>query len=141
VSGDAAPAALARLVTVRVADAEAAAWRREAAALGVPLSDLIRARMASEGAPPTFTGRVRRRGTVGRAQQLPEEWLRELGRIGNNMNQLARAANEQRKAGRAGEAVGWEALVLLRDVAVSMRGVRERVCASCAAASAGRGEG
>jgi len=67
--------------TVRVSAAELAEWRGKARAAGVPLSELLRRAMA------------RTRTWTATAAAVERERTRELARIGNNLNQLARWAN------------------------------------------------
>ena len=73
-------------VHVRVSPAELAAWRAKAAAVGVPLSDLLRQAMA------------RTRTWTAPALAVERERSRQIGRIGNNLNQLARWANTHASA-------------------------------------------
>ena len=68
-------------VHVRVSPAELAAWRAKAATVGVPLSDLLRQVMA------------RTRTWTAPALAVERERTRQIARIGNNLNQLARWAN------------------------------------------------
>ena len=69
------------LVAVRVTPSESADWRAKAAAAGVPLSALIRRAMA------------RTRTWTAPAAEVERERTRQVGRIGNNLNQIARWAN------------------------------------------------
>ena len=69
------------VVTARVSATEFADWRAKAAAAGVPLSALIRRAMA------------RTRTWTARAAEVERERTREVGRIGNNLNQIARWAS------------------------------------------------
>ena len=69
-------------IKVRASSAERARWQGLAAARGVSLSELIRSRLDGTRLRP-------RREPPPVAPDL----LRELARIGNNLNQLARAAN------------------------------------------------
>ena len=68
-------------VHVRVSPVELAAWKEKAAAAGVPLSDLLRQAMA------------RTRAWTVPALAVERERSRQIARIGNNLNQLARWAN------------------------------------------------
>ena len=77
-------------VHVRVSPAELAAWRAKAATVGVPLSDLLRQAMA------------RTRTWTAAAAAIERERTRQIARIGNNLNQLARWADTH---GSAVEAV------------------------------------
>lgn len=74
----------ARWIKLRATAAERARWQALAASRGVSLSELIRAslgglRLRARREPPP----------------VAPELLRELARIGNNLNQLARAANRR----------------------------------------------
>ena len=66
---------------LRVSPAEVAAWRAKAEAAGVPLSDLLRQAMA------------RTRTWTAAAAEVERERTRQVARIGNNLNQVARWAN------------------------------------------------
>ena len=68
-------------VHVRVSPVEVAAWKQKAAAAGVPLSALLRQAMA------------RTRTWTAAAAAIERERTRQVARIGNNLNQLARWAN------------------------------------------------
>ena len=71
-------------IKLRASSAERARWQDLAATRGVSLSELIRSRLD---------------GTRLRSRREPppvaSDLLRELARIGNNLNQLARAANRR----------------------------------------------
>lgn len=71
-------------IKLRASSAERARWQELAAVRGVSLSELIRSRLD---------------GTRLRSRREPPPvapgLLRELARIGNNLNQLARAANRR----------------------------------------------
>ena len=75
--------------TVRVSAAELAEWRGKAHAAGVPLSELLRRAMA------------RTRTWTAAAAAVERERTRELARIGNNLNQLARWANTYKQGADA----------------------------------------
>ena len=66
---------------LRVSPAEVAAWRVKAAAAGVPLSHLLRQAMA------------RTRTWTAAAVEVERERTRQIARVGNNLNQIARWAN------------------------------------------------
>ncbi len=68
-------------IHLRVSPAEAAAWQAKAAAAGVPLSDLLRRAMA------------RTRTWTAAAVEVERERTRQVARVGNNLNQIARWAN------------------------------------------------
>ena len=75
--------------TVRVSAAELAEWRRKARAAGVSLSELLRRAMA------------RTRTWTAAAAAVERERTRELARIGNNLNQIARWANTYKQGADA----------------------------------------
>ena len=75
--------------TVRVSAAELAEWRGKARAAGVSLSELLRRAMA------------RTRTWTAAAAAVERERTRELARIGNNLNQLARWANTHKGGAEA----------------------------------------
>ena len=68
-------------IHLRVSPAERAAWKAKAAAAGLPLSALVRQAMART---QTWTAPAR---------AVERERTRQIARIGNNVNQLARWAN------------------------------------------------
>ena len=76
-------------VHARVSPAELADWRAKAAAVGVPLSDLLRQAMA------------RTRTWTAPALAVERERSRQIARIGNNLNQLARWANTHKTEAEA----------------------------------------
>ena len=76
-------------IHVRLSPAERAAWRAKAAAAGVPLSALLRQAMA------------RTRTWTAAAAEVERERTRQVARIGNNLNQLARWANKHAPAADA----------------------------------------
>ena len=78
---------------LRVSPAEIAAWRAKAAAVGVPLSDLLRQAMA------------RTRTWTAAAADAERQRTRQVARIGNNLNQLARWANANASAVEAVEVI------------------------------------
>ncbi len=87
-------------VTVRVPVGEAARWREQATAAGVSVSDWLRARAAADESPPVVTGRpTPRKRPQGRSRFVPADpaVVEQLSRIGNNVNQLARWANTERR--------------------------------------------
>ena len=75
--------------TVRVSAAELGEWRGKARAAGVSLSELLRRTMA------------RTRTWTVAAAAVERERTRELARIGNNLNQLARWANTHKGGAEA----------------------------------------
>ena len=80
-------------VHARVSPAELADWRAKAAAAGVPVSDLLRQAMA------------RTRTWTAAAADVERERTRQVARIGNNLNQLARWANRHAAAVEAVEVI------------------------------------
>ena len=68
-------------IHLRVSPAERAAWKAKAAAAGLPLSALLRQAMART---QTWTAP---------AMAIESERSRQIARIGNNVNQIARWAN------------------------------------------------
>ena len=81
------------LVAVRLTPEESADWRAKAKAAGVPLSALIRRAMA------------RTRTWTVPAAEVERERTRQVSRIGNNLNQIARWANTHKGAAEAVEIV------------------------------------
>ncbi len=77
------------MVAARVTPAEHAAWREKAAAAGVSPSVLLREAMARTH---TWTAAAR---------SVERERTRQIARIGNNLNQLARWANTHASAAEA----------------------------------------
>ena len=69
------------MIAARVTPAERAAWREKAAAAGVSPSELLRRAMAQT------------RTWTASARAVERERTRQIARIGNNLNQLARWAN------------------------------------------------
>jgi hypothetical protein len=88
-------------VTVRVPEVEAVRWRAAAAGAGVSVSDWLRARAAAgQEVGPVATGRpTPRKRVMGRARVVRADpvVIEQLARIGNNLNQLARWANTERR--------------------------------------------
>ena len=77
------------MVAARVTPAEHAAWQEKAAAAGVSPSTLLREAMA------------RTRTWTAPALAVESERIRQIARIGNNLNQLARWANTHKTAAEA----------------------------------------
>ena len=95
------------LVQVRVKPSELAVWRSKATSAGVSLSVLLRQAMARTGAWTPSPADAER----ARAHEVERGRTREVARIGNNLNQIARWANEHKSSADAGE-------VLVRLVAI-----------------------
>ncbi len=87
------------LIQARVSPRELAAWRSKAAAAGVSSSVLLRQAMARTGAWTPSANEAER----ARRREVERERTRELVRIGNNLNQIARWANRHKSAADAGE--------------------------------------
>ena len=71
-------------IELRVTPEEKTHWQAIAASRGVSLSELIRVTLSGQ--------RLRSRRS---APRVDPDLVRELARIGNNLNQLARAANRR----------------------------------------------
>ena len=83
----------------RVTPAELEQWRAKAAAAGIPLSELMRQAM-------------RRTRTWTAADAGAERAkVRQIARIGNNLNQIARWANTHKDAAEAAEVVAHLAAI------------------------------
>lgn len=81
------------IIKVRVTDAEQAGWQTKAEAAGVSVSELVRRAM----------NRVKTWTPVN--AEIERERNRELAKIGNNLNQIARWANTYKSAADAIEVV------------------------------------
>ena len=95
------------LVAVRLTPGESADWRAKAKAAGVPLSALIRRAMA------------RTRTWTARAAEVERERTRQVSRIGNNLNQIARWANTHKGAVEAVEVIAH--LIAIRRELASLK--------------------
>lgn len=78
----------AATVRLRLKPAEQADWQAQAEAEGITLSDLIRKRMGSAKPTGIEPKRQRRMG-----RKADPALLAALGRVGNNLNQVAKWAN------------------------------------------------
>lgn len=87
-------------VTLRMTPADAARLREQAAADGCSVSECVRARVAGRRARPRRSATESERAELARI-------LGEIGKIGSNVNQVARRANE-------GGRVDWETLAAMR---------------------------
>jgi len=81
------------IVSARVSAVELADWRAKAAAAGVPLSALVREAMA------------RTRTWTAPAAEVERERTKQVARIGNNLNQIARWVNTHKAAVEAVEVI------------------------------------
>ena len=73
-------------VHVKLTEAERLAWKAEAAASKLTVSDLIRQRMSTK-----LEGRAPRKTQVTR--RADPELIRSVGRVGSNLNQIAKWCN------------------------------------------------
>ena len=89
VAGAPVPERRAVMVATRVTPAKHAAWQEKAAAAGVSPSGLLRDAMA------------RTRTWTAPALAVESERIRQIARIGNNLNQLAHWANTHKTAAEA----------------------------------------
>ena len=78
-------------VKIRVTEEQRTRWHAAAAAKGASLSDLVRESLDG----------VRVRPRRNQPRRVDPELLRELARIGNNLNQLARWANREKRGADA----------------------------------------
>ena len=92
------------VVRARVLPSEHAAWKAKAAAAGVSPSDLLRQAMA------------RTRTWTARAVAIECERTRQVARIGNNLNQIARWANTYAETAEAVEVI-VHLVAIERDIA------------------------
>ena len=95
----------------RVTPAELADWRAKAKAAGVPLSELLRQAMD------------RTRTWTAQAAAIERERLRQVARIGNNLNQLARWANTHKAAAEAAEVIA-RLVAIEREIGKLARGAQ-----------------
>lgn len=102
-----------KVAHARVTAAELAEWRAKAKAAGVTLSELLRQAMR------------RTRAWTAAAADIERARVREIARIGNNLNQLARWANTHKTAAEAVEVVTH-----LRAIERELAGLRRRPGAS-----------
>ena len=106
-------AAAEKVAHARVTADELAEWRSKAQAAGVTLSELLRQAMR------------RTRAWTASAADIERARVREIARIGNNLNQLARWANTHKAAA---EAVA--VLAQLRAIEGELAALRRRAGAS-----------
>ena len=99
-------------VTVRVTEEEQREWKAKASATGRRPSELLRAAM---GKTRTWTAE---------AAGVERERLRQLARVGNNLNQIARWANTYKREAEAVEVVA-HLVALEREIGELVGGKRE----------------
>ena len=104
----------AATVRLRLKPAEQADWQAQAEAEDLTLSDLIRKRMGS--ARPTGIEPKRQRRTGRKADPA---LLAALGRVGNNLNQVAKWANTYKTDAEARQVLA--ALVSIERILLSYR--------------------
>lgn len=104
----------AATVRLRLKSAEQADWQAQAEAEDLTLSDLIRKRMGS--ARPTGIEPKRQRRTGRKADPA---LLAALGRVGNNLNQVAKWANTYKTDAEASQVLA--ALVSIERILLSYR--------------------
>lgn len=93
-----------QVLRVRCSETERVDWLRKARAEERPLSDYARHVLSSEP--------MRRRA---RPPEVDPVLLAAVGRAGNNLNQIARALNVDRKAGRAIDLIAVRTLLMTLD--------------------------
>lgn len=103
----------AKWVHVKVTDDERAGWQAQAEAAGLTLADLIRQRLGD--ARPVNRDPIRRRAS----RRADPELLAALGRIGSNLNQIARWANTHKSKAEAVQVLA--ALVSIEQILFSYR--------------------
>ncbi len=104
----------AATVRLRLKPTEQADWQAQAEAEGITLSDLIRKRMGSARPTGIEPKRQRRLG-----RKADPALLAALGRVGNNLNQVAKWANTYKTDAEARQVL--EALVSIERILLSYR--------------------
>ena len=104
----------AATVRLRLRPAEQADWQAQAEAEGITLSDLIRKRMGSARPTGIEPKRQRRMG-----RKADPALLAALGRVGNNLNQVAKWANTYKADAEARQVLA--ALVSIERILLSYR--------------------
>lgn len=97
-------------VGVRLSPREAPAVRKAAQARGITPAAFGRLAMLEVAGVPAARRRTPER------QRLDAELIVQLRRVGNNLNQLTRLANEQGATGSATAAAVWEVLPVLQEI-------------------------
>lgn len=119
-------------VNIKVTAEERQRWQTMAADAGLTVADLIRQRLGD--AELVKRDPVRRRA----ARRADPKLLAELGRIGNNLNQIARWANTYKTAAEAVEIITALAAIE-REILFLLPGDRE-AGGSAPAFDGGKGE-
>ncbi len=96
-------------VKIRTTKAERVEWKAKADAAGVSLSDLVRQAL----------GRVRTWTTI--HAEIEREKNREIAKIGNNLNQIARYCNTHKEAAETVEVVAHLCVIEREIAALSYR--------------------
>lgn len=104
----------AATVRLRLKPAEQADWQAQAEAEGITLSDLIRNRMGSARPTGIEPKRQRRMG-----RKADPALLAALGRVGNNLNQVAKWANTYKTDAEARQVLA--VLVSIERILLSYR--------------------
>jgi hypothetical protein len=95
-ASDTAPSRLDCQLRIRLTEAERLALENDAREAGMTLSDLVRSRVLKGSRAP-----VRGRTQAPAFQSMSPAMFAQLSRIGNNLNQLARAFNSGQDVNRA----------------------------------------
>lgn len=114
-------------VALRLPQSQVVSAKAEADATGHTLSDIIRSRIASAAVQPLGKPRPRKRPppSIEAVSQRDPELVRQVAVIGNNLNQIARAANTAVVTGTP-----IEVIKLLVELAAIERKLGSLVCQS-----------
>lgn len=105
-----------RELTIRVTDEELASIRLAAETSDLSMADLARRRLLEAGATVKESGITRRRAIAPKRRPLPvadPALVREVARIGANLNQVAKWANTYKTAAEAVQITA--ALIAIRE--------------------------
>jgi len=105
-----------RELTIRVTDEELASIRLAAETSGLSMADLARRRLLEAGATVNESGITRRRAVAPKRRPLPvadPSLVREVARVGANLNQVAKWANTYKTAAEAVQIT--TALIAIRE--------------------------
>jgi len=94
------------VVPVRLPTSVVMQLRAEAEAKGVSVSDVLRSRVAHEAVKPLGRPTPRKRPVAAAAPRVDPALLRELAKIGNNLNQIGRWCNTVKDEGQAVQVLG-----------------------------------